>query len=202
MQLTGVWCCDCCVDGSGVERVSLIKRQLDFHAVIFIWSLCVCACVNARYQVFSRGCARWSKSKTRHQPTLCTNKHCLHTPSQIKRSVSLRLLEVDAWMCVCAGLHPRLLQSLQSYNVNMKFKKVNIIRKPLAAAHIGKTLSARAADSEQMSSVFIWIWSLNTSPPKKPQKREPECIKRCRIWPYKQTHSDEKGQLACNCSET
>lgn len=49
-----------------------------------------------------------------------------------------------------------------SYNVNMKFKKVNIIRKPLAAAHIGTTLSVGAADSEQMSSVFIWMWSPNT----------------------------------------
>lgn len=71
-------------------------------------------------------------------------------------------------MCVCTHVWACLQPSrVLSYNVNMKFKKVNIIRKPMAAAHIGTTLSVGAADTEQMSPVFIWIWSSNTSKPSK-----------------------------------
>lgn len=85
-------------------------------------------CVGAQWGVHRGARGEPINSKWCPPPTLPANKHCLHT-SQIKRSVSLQLLEADGSVCECththrfvhARFHPPL--SKRSYDVNMKFKR-------------------------------------------------------------------------------
>lgn len=107
MQLTGVLCCDCRVDGSRELRASLIKRHPYFHALIF--TVCVYVCGRATGE-FIEGRAGSQSTASDHPPTTTTtlpaNKHCLHT-SQIKRSVSLQLLEADGGKCTRTRINLR-----------------------------------------------------------------------------------------------